>query len=394
MVTAATRAQELYGRPWIEREYIVALDSYFANREAPRHIQSPYIKDLSNLLGRTAASIVMRMENFASLDPDEQPHRRGLVNISPICRRVFDKWKDNPSSLRDCAEVYAREIAGGQPNNLSLFEANVLLPRAFGKYDLLDQLGEGGFGSVFSCVNPDSQQRFALKIIKADRVFDSEGMHRFRREIKILRSIEHPNLIRLHEDNLDTEDAYPGFVMDLGVTNLLEYMQRQPDQGGRPVLPGHEAAFIWKSVLDAISALHSHSPAVIHRDINPSNVLQMGDGRWVLADFGLAKFVGGTPMSFATMTRSMCGTTYFAAPEQYRDLKLTDERTDVYGLGVLLWELFSTEWPPPVTESSGLPPQLDLVFRRTQARSPAQRYQTVKELAADAIPALASIVES
>jgi hypothetical protein len=381
---AATRAQELYGRPWIEREYVVALDSYFTNRAAPRHSQAAFIKDLSRLLGRTPASVVMRMENFASLDPEENFQRRGLVNVSPLCRRVFQQWKDKRAGLHDCADVYLREITGPQADNLSLFESTLLLPRAFGRYDLLDQLGEGGFGVVFSCIDPESERRFALKIIKTDRIHDTEGMHRFRREIRILRTIDHPHLIKMHEDNLETEATYPGFVMDLATTTLAEYLQERSGQTQRPALSAAEAMSILDSVISAVVMLHSHSPKVIHRDINPSNILQMPGGRWVVADFSLAKFVDGGPAaSYSTVTRAMCGTTYYAAPEQFRDLKLTDERTDVHGLGMLMWELFSKEWPFPQLASSGLPPPLDEIFRRAVARMADERYQTVLDFKAE-----------
>ena len=389
---AATRAQELYGRPWVEREYVVALDSYFRNRRAPRHVQAAFVQDLARLLGRTPASVVMRMENFASLDPEENSQRRGLVNVSPLCKRVFEQWQEKRDVLHDCADVYLREMAGPQAKNLSLFESSLLLPRAFGRYDLLDQLGEGGFGVVFSCIDPESEQRFALKIIKTDRIYDTEGMHRFRREIRILRMIDHPHLIKMHEDNLETENTYPGFVMDLATTTLSDYLQERSGQTQRPALSAQEAASILESVVSAVLALHSNVPRVIHRDINPSNILRMPDGRWVVADFSLAKFVDNGPASsFSTMTRSMCGTTYYAAPEQFRDLKLTDERTDIHGLGMLMWELFSSEWPFPQLAASGLPASLDCVFKRAVARVPDERYETVAGFSAELTNALKAL---
>src|SRR5256885_15563624 len=100
-----TKPSQLYGRPWSEAEYIVVLDSYFVTKGQPRHENSPFVKELASLLGRTPSSIYMRMENFASVDPAEANHRRGLTKISPECRKVFKQWADNLGSLRQCAEV-------------------------------------------------------------------------------------------------------------------------------------------------------------------------------------------------------------------------------------------------------------------------------------------------
>ena len=369
-----SREFQLYGEPWREREYIVVLDVYFRAKKEPRHLESAFIKELSTLLGRTAASILMRMENFASLDPEESEHRRGLVNIAPVCRRVFGDWKDKPDALRCCADVYRREFA----------EAGTLfsLPLAFGKYERLDLIGEGGSGFVYSCLDSGTNLKYAIKIIRAERIFDTEALHRFRREIRILRDISSPYLIRLYDDNLDDE-AFPAFVMDLAECTLTEHLEQRERSMGRPGLVASEAVVIIDSVVAGVTALHLNTPPVIHRDINPSNILRLPGGQWVLADFGLAKFIGGSIRSnvFTTKTNQGLGTLYYPAPEQYRDLKRTDERTDVFALGVLLWELFSSAWPPPHASEPGLPTHLNNVYQRATQREPQKRHQTVEEFA-------------
>jgi serine/threonine-protein kinase len=193
-------------------------------------------------------------------------------------------------------------------------------------------------------------------------------------EIRALRSISHPNVIALHEDNIDTERRFPGFVMDLATTNLANYTA----VAERPAVAPAEAVWIMRAIVSAIIALHAHSPRIVHRDINPNNILRLIDGRWVLADFGLAKFIGTGPLStgFATQTQPGLGTTYYAAPEQYRDFKRTDERTDIFALGVLLWELFSSAWPPPDSQRLGLPDDLAMVYVRATQREPEARYPT------------------
>jgi serine/threonine protein kinase len=101
----------------------------------------------------------------------------------------------------------------------------------------------------------------------------------------------------------------------------------------------------------------------------------------VLADFGLSKFLDGGPstMSFQTRTSSGWGTGYYAAPEQYRDLKSADERTDIYALGILIWELFTEPGPPPDRQDSGMPAGLADVYLKASARKQSARFQSVAE---------------
>ena len=325
------KAERLYGHPWSEREYVIALYFYFRNRDCPRHETAPYIQELATILGRTPASVVMRMENFSSLDPESETS--GLSNIGPLCRKVFTDWSPRRDHLESCAKLLIREST--EARNLSLFEPEpVTLPKAFSKYELLDHIGDGGFGSVFSCIEISSGKQFAIKIIKADNRFDRETLHRFFREMRILRSIQHPSVIRLHDDNLEAEESFPAFVMDLAQRSLTSLLDELSEHGskGRPYLTTTDAVRIFRSVTSAVDALHCHDVRIVHRDINPNNVLLMDNGEWVLADFSLAKFLrsAATGSTFVTKTHMGWGTAYYAAPEQYRDFKRTDERTDVY----------------------------------------------------------------
>jgi serine/threonine protein kinase len=168
--------------------------------------------------------------------------------------------------------------------------------------------------------------------------------------------------------------------MDLGVNSLFGYLEERKSAGKqRPLLTSQEALGIFAAVLDAVEVLHTHEPKIIHRDVNPSNVLLMRDGRWVLADFGLAKFLStSAQLSELTRTRVGLGTAFYAAPEQWEDLKRTDEAADIFALGILLWELFTRGGLPP--EADQLPEPLATVFRRATRREPAERYNAVAEL--------------
>lgn len=386
---------QLYGRPWSEREYIIVLYSYIHNRGEPRHHLCDYICDLANLLGRTPGAIVMRMENYASIDPQESANRKGLVNLSALGRQVFENWHNKPESLKDCAEMLIRDSQqSGMPD---LFDPDpVKVPRAFGKYELLDLLGAGGFGSVYSCINSDDQKPYAMKIIHAEKVTDPEMLGRFRREIRALKSLVHPNVVRVHEDNLDEERNFPAFIMDLGECTLGAYLEKtlagSTSRLLRPLLPQDEAVEIMKAAIDAIAALHGNTPKVIHRDVKPDNILRMPNRTWALADFSLAKFTAAAIVTttFVTLSHKGWGTDGYSAPEQWQDFKRTDERADIYSLGVLTWELFSPSWPPLDRHCLQLSERLEALVLKATNRDREERHASVNEFHADFLQALSS----
>ena len=380
---------EIYGRYWSEAEYIIVLHLYLKNRDRPRHHLCDWVIDMAQLLGRTPGAVVMRMENYASLDPEENKSRKGLVNITEFGARIFREWAQKRGALNDCAEVLIREMEASRRPSL-LEPEPVRLPKAFGKYELLDPLGEGAFGSVFSCMSTETSQVYAIKIIKT-RSAGSEAdeiLGRCRREIRALKTVSHPNIIRIFEDNLDEQRDFPGFVMDLADVSLAGHLDRCAKAAGtsrvRPAIPAGEAVRILRGILDAVSAMHEHRPSLIHRDINPNNVLRMPTGTWVLADFSLAKFLQSTSFSttFAT-THQGWGTAYYTAPEQWKDFSYSDERADVFSLGVLTWELLSEAWPPFDRAHLALPERIAQVVLKATERDREQRQKTVRALRQD-----------
>jgi serine/threonine protein kinase len=376
----------IYGSLWKERELVIALHYYFLYRDMPCSKDSSFVQELARLLGRTPASVAMRMGNFANLDTRPDVSRRGLANGGPLCRNVFLEWACKRESLRPCAEVYIREL--NQPGTLDFLGPNeTAVPKAFQKYELLDLLGRGGSGTVYSCVDPEIDSAYALKISNPDNRFDKEALHRFRREVRILREVRHKHVIRLYEDNLEADESSPAFVMDLAECSLARFLDRIQEEGAghRPLMPTAEAAALLRSMASAVEMLHHHEPKILHRDINPNNILLLRDNHWVLADFGLAKFVrsAATSATFVTKPSRGPGTGYYTAPEQYRDFTTTDERTDVFALGVLLWELFASAAPPPNPLRPALPKGLKKVYLKAVEYEPPRRYQSVSEMMAD-----------
>jgi len=310
--------------------------------------------------------------------------RAGLSHINALGRRVFDHWYTRQDALAECAAAFSRDRQSQFVP--SLFEPNrVQIPRAFEHYELVDQIGVGGCGTVFSCIEVETQQLFAIKIISTDKIHDQEAIHRFRREIKALKSRAHPNIIRLHEDNLDSERNFPAFVMDFAshsLTSFVEAVSREQSNRRRPLLSSSQASEIIAAIFEAVHALHTDSPRIMHRDINPNNILRLPNGSWVLADFGLAKFISSAPLmtSFHTTTQRGWGTQWYTAPEQYHNFRDVDERTDIYSLGILIWELFTEGNPPPDRDHLGLTEPIAAVYSKATHRDPSQRYQSVGHL--------------
>ena len=260
-------------------------------------------------------------------------------------------------------------------------------PKRIGPYELLGELGRGGMGAVYRARHTQTGAVCALKTLHQGG--DEEDLQRFRREADLAWQLDHPGIVR---------------VLDVGSDGPLRYLVLELLEGGslqarvarQGPLPIAEAIQVGLSLADALS--HAHSAGVLHRDLKPANVIFDGAGRPKLADFGLAQGPSGHSL---TTTGSILGTPAYMAPEQARDSKRVDERTDVYGLGALLYGVIAGRPPvvaaslheallmleesePPALRSlrPEVSPELDAVFRRVLARDPAERFQSVAEFAA------------
>jgi serine/threonine protein kinase len=384
---------ELYGRPWSEEDYVLSLWYYHKHKDTSTHQGSSHVKRLAILLRRNADSVVMRFENFASLEA-EQNGRTGLRHIGPEGRKVFDRWKDKLDGLRECAEMIER----GRADRLSppLFAPSNDLPLAFPGYEPEDRLDEGGMADVYTFRRIADGRLFAIKALKEEHVRDSECFSRFKQEIKILKRIRHSRVIQIFDDNLDTERASPAYVMELAERSLRSHLLLLPRDGqlfstatGARRLPAGEAEEIFTAVCEGVEVLHSHDPCVVHRDINPSNILLMADRGWVIADFGIAKF-GSTRARTTihhTTRRQSWVTGECTAPEQIATFGNVDHRADIYALGVVLFNIL-VPGEAFYREELPLSDQLRQVIRKATERDPSRRYNTVRELLSDASSAM------
>ena len=270
-----------------------------------------------------------------------------------------------------------------------------------GPYRLFEEIGAGGMGTVFLAERDDEfRQRVALKVARG--VLSAEADRRFRAERQILASLEHPSIARLI-DGGTTADGAPYIVM--------EYVDGSPiDEHARVrQLTTRERVALFCQVCDAVT--YAHHNLVVHRDLKPSNILVTADGTPKLLDFGIAKLLDQStaPDAPVTMTGARVLTPEYASPEQIRGEPITTS-TDVYSLGVILFELLTGERPlafdthqaaeiervvchveprkpslvvRPGREARQLAGDLDTIVLTALRKEPALRYQSPALLAED-----------
>ena len=214
------------------------------------------------------------------------------------------------------------------------------LPRIEG-YDILRELSHGGQGVVYLAVQRSTKRKVAIKVLLSGRYASRSARHRFEREIELVASLKHPNIIAVF-DSGTTAEGYEYYVMDYvrGVPATAYVREKKPTL--------EEALALFATVCEAVN--HAHQRGVIHRDLKPSNVLVDVDGNLRVLDFGLAKAMTDPVESQASVTGNVVGTLPYMSPEQTRgNPDEIDTRTDVYALGVMLYEMLTGRHPYPTT---------------------------------------------
>ena len=318
-----------------------------------------------------------------------------LGEASSLLDEAESLLRDPTDSIEQCAETAGAAIPREEVSEIG---------RRIGAYVLVRKIGEGGMGTVYLAARADGyfEKQVAIKVLRRD-LDNEELMRRFRSEREVLAQLDHPNIARLIDAG-SREDGSPYFVMDyvagVPVTKFVEEKGLGTD--ARLVL--------FVKICAAVEAAHHHS--IVHRDLKPSNIVVNGEGEPKLLDFGIAKmFASSTSALEATAIGKERFTPISASPEQARGEPIT-VASDVYALGVVLYEMltgtrphrFATDDPSHeellqvVCEQAPIRPSLasrnprdqrslrgglDAILLRALEKDPARRYQSVAEFAED-----------
>ncbi|HPA52330.1 MAG TPA: serine/threonine-protein kinase [Thermoanaerobaculia bacterium] len=274
------------------------------------------------------------------------------------------------------------------------------LPREIGGFQILGKLGEGGMGIVYEAEQRSPRRRVALKVVRGGQFVDETYLRMFRREAETLARLVHPNIAAIYEAGR-TDDGQHFFTMELVAGRTLSVYARERLGGERPGIEAlRERMRLFATVCRAVS--HAHQRGVIHRDLKPSNIVVSEAGEVKVLDFGLAR-ITDTDVAVGTVRTELgkiWGTLPYMSPEQTRgDSRDIDFRSDVYSLGVVLYELLTgrkpydtptgsvvqairavCEAPPrPLREVSGgavVDADLQTIVAKALEKEPDQRYQS------------------
>jgi serine/threonine protein kinase len=260
-----------------------------------------------------------------------------------------------------------------------------------GKYRVLEPLGSGGMARVYRGYHPQLDRFVAIKVLRSDLVDDELFLTRFRREAQSVAALRHPNIIQVFD--FDVADDVYFMVMELLDGDTLHTRLNDYRVRDEP-MPWGEIVRILLDVLDGLS--YAHQEGMIHRDIKPANILLTRRGQAVLADFGIAQIVGGTRH---TVSGALLGTLNYMAPEQGLE-GVSDVRSDLYSLGVVLYEML-TRRPPfdadtplaillkhvndplplPTELNPTVPAALERIVLKALAKDRDGRFQSAPEMA-------------
>jgi serine/threonine protein kinase len=246
------------------------------------------------------------------------------------------------------------------------------LGRLLPKYQIECLIGRGGMGAVYKGIQPELDRPVAIKILPTEIATDEGFVTRFKREARTLAKLQHSRIITIHDFG-QTSEGHLYFVMEyIDGTNLREILRG-------PGLPVDQVLLAVSQICDALYA--AHRQGIVHRDIKPENVLITSDGYVKLADFGLARPVN-EESEVLTGAHIAVGTPAYMAPEQREGQ--SDCRSDIYALGVMLYEMLTGRRPQgafePLSAKIPIDARLDDVVLKALQERPERRYQEVSDL--------------
>ncbi len=371
---------------------------------------SNHSREQSTLLAKDELAQLSDEEILALAEAfGEQPEKQPKANIGEPARRGLDLVRfaiANLPPVRSDIETAAAISSDTNPiGSANSSHKPLRLPKRIGRFDIVREIGQGGFGIVLLALDPVLNRLVALKIPKPQSLVSRDARTRFEREARAAAMLSHPGIVPLHETDLDGPIQYIAFGYVPG-ESLAALIAR------RGVLPCRLAAQIVARLAEPVG--HAHQRGVVHRDLKPANVLlsslpgerksddqELADSLRI-ADFGLAKFADPASTGL-TREGALLGTPSYMSPEQAigRDDQI-GPAVDIYGLGAILYELLTGR--PPFREESDIatlkavesrppklprmlnarvPRDLEAICLKCLEKSPQQRYTHAAELGAD-----------
>ena len=259
--------------------------------------------------------------------------------------------------------------------------------RLDGRYLIQSLVGVGGMANVYRGVDEKTGNAIAVKVLKEEFLDNEELVRRFKNESKAISILDHPNIVKVYD--VSVTDRLQYIVMEYvdGIT-LKEYLKQR---GG--ALTWKETVHFATQVLGALQ--HAHSKGIIHRDVKPQNIMLLADGSIKMMDFGIARF---SRAQSQTVSDKAIGSVHYISPEQAKGDK-TDARTDLYSVGVMLYEMLSGRLPfdgdgavsiaimqisdkakPLAQVAPNVPEGLRQITEKAMEKDPAKRYQSAQEM--------------
>jgi TolB-like protein/Tfp pilus assembly protein PilF/predicted Ser/Thr protein kinase len=271
-----------------------------------------------------------------------------------------------------------------------------MIGQTISHYRILEKIGEGGMGVVYKAEDTNLKRLAALKFLPPDMTRDPAAKERFLHEARAAAALNHPNIVTIHEINEHEGQVY--IVMEyVEGRSLKDIISGGPAPATLKQMPISQALDITIQIARGLAA--AHAKGIVHRDIKPANIFITNESVVKILDFGIAKLAGGETK--LTKTGTTMGTAAYMSPEQTTG-KEVDQRTDIWSLGVILYEMLSGETPfkgeymqavvyailneepkPLSNTRSDILPGLDLVVAKALAKNPKDRYQSMNDLAAN-----------
>jgi len=305
---------------------------------------------------------------------------------------LVGKGKRSLADLRSMKDLVERSTLANISKGMSGEEKALPRENRLGEYEVLREIGRGGFGVVYVARDPKLERQVAIKVLSPHLAIQSGYVERFEREATSAGRLRHPNIVSVYTTGEDNGLHYI----------VMEYVEGKTlDDYTRYRVPAlEESVGVIEKVAQGLD--YAHEAGIIHRDLKPSNVmLETRTNRIVIMDFGLAR--PEQPGSTLTESDVLVGTPAYMSPEQAQSsLEKVDRRSDIFSLGVVLYELLTGKLPfegstpveilrkvseedpvPPSKLKRGIPRDLEAVVLKSLEKTPSKRYQTAKDLAED-----------